>query len=199
MRCRGGRRTSCSSRRRHVRGSSGVWTRKTVAKVLTENEASLFAFHFFCWEGITFRVLCSPRQKGSLCRAPFCGIKTKQVCKWLWIESFGAVLQKSTCQAGPGAAAIYRTRCQKPFKGLRLDHFQKIKAYLGIITCHNSKHNHMESPSLKYQRWWCWSQNGVLELKNDLLVDGIAAGLMMASTDDDAYIAASHPDATAAC
>ena len=36
----------------------------------------------------------------------------------------------------------------------------------------------------------------MLELKNDLLVDGIAAGLMMASTDDDAYIA-SHPAATA--
>ena len=78
-----------------------VWTRKTVAKVLTESEVNLFAFHFFCWEGITFLLLCSPHQKESLCSTTFCGIKTKQVCKWLWIESFGAVLQKSTCQAGP--------------------------------------------------------------------------------------------------
>ena len=34
---------------------------------------------------------------------------------------------------------IYWTRCQAPFKGLRLDHFLKIKAYLGIITRQNSK------------------------------------------------------------
>ena len=57
---------------------------------------------------------------GFMFERPFLWCKTKQVCKWLWIESFGLFRQKSTKKQLP----VDQTRCQAPFKGLRLDHFQ---------------------------------------------------------------------------
>ena len=42
--------------------------RETVAKVLTENEVNLFAFHFFCEDRIMFLVLSTPHRIGSLLR-----------------------------------------------------------------------------------------------------------------------------------
>ena len=83
MRCRGETNELFEQKASRQEVVRCVWTRKTVAKVLTESEVNLFAFHFFCWEGITFLLLCSPHQKESLCSTTFCGIKTKQVCKWL--------------------------------------------------------------------------------------------------------------------
>ena len=91
-------------------------------------------FHFVWYQRFWFH------QNGISPAPLFRGLKPDRFVKWPWIESFGAVSQKSTCRAGvKRQLPIIPTRCQASFKGWRLkikhteasrlDHSQKIKHF----------------------------------------------------------------------
>ena len=149
----GERRTSCSSRRHHVRGSRQVFGGQPLQKFSQEVMWSLLWFSLLLIP--TFLVLCPPHQNGISPAPLFRGLKPDRFVKRPWIESFGAVSQKSTCRAGvKRQLPIIPTRCQASFKGWRLkikhieasrlDHSQKIKHIKASRLDHSQKIKHFE-------------------------------------------------------
>ena len=106
-------------------------------------------FHFVWYQRFWFH------QNGISPAPLFRGLKPDRFVKWPWIESFGAVSQKSTCRAGvKRQLPIIPTRCQASFKGWRLkikhteasrlDHSQKIKHIKASRLDHSQKIKHFE-------------------------------------------------------
>ena len=169
------RRTSCSSRRRHVRGSRQVFGGQPLQNFSQEVMWSLLWFSLLLIP--TFLVLCPPHQNGISPAPLFRGLKPDRFVKRPWIESFGAVSQKSTCRAGvKRQLPIIPTRCQASFKGWRLkikhieasrldhpqkikhinasrlDHYQKIKHIKASRLDHSQKIKHLEISSVGHSR-----------------------------------------------
>ena len=136
--CRGNETNKLFKQKAPCQGvSSSVWG-TTVTKFSQEVMWSLLWFSLLLI--LTFLVLCPPHQNGISPAPLFRGLKPDRFVKRPWIESFGAVSQKSTCRAGvKRQLPIIPTRCQASFKGWRLkikhieasrlDHSQKIKHF----------------------------------------------------------------------